>query len=415
MVVRPIITYGCITWVSRTNTEVVRKSLSKIQRLACVCITGGMKSCPTAAMEVILNLPPLHVAVETTAELVTIRIANGDLKRSRTSMARDSVVMSSCPYALDVPKDKTQPKFFFEKRFCVTISNKKEFCLSTLNPKQHSIKWYTDGSKTSTGTGAGIVGPGVRHYEALGREATVYQAELYALDKCLQINLERKYLSRNIIIHSDSQAALKAISAYSTSSKLVEECRSKLDRLSEGNKVNLTWIPGHAGIAGNEMADALAKKGSASPFVGPEPFFGAGETLGKRLIRMKEAQKSSDYWKALPGLRQAKMLLGNYQGKRAKICRELERKQLRILTGFLTGHCNLNGHLTTIGVKQSNNCRFCQQENEDPRHILIDCEAIARRRAECLGQLQLTEEDLPSLNPHRILQLINVTGLGEVL
>jgi hypothetical protein len=32
-----------------------------LQRVACLWITGAMKTAPTAAMEVLLGLPPLHL------------------------------------------------------------------------------------------------------------------------------------------------------------------------------------------------------------------------------------------------------------------------------------------------------------------------------------------------------------------
>ena len=106
--------------------------------------------------------------------------------------------------------------------------------------------------------------------------------------------------------------------------------------------------------------------------------------------------------------------MGNYFSKRAKQLINLKRK-LRILTGFLTGHCNLNGHLAKIGVKESGLCRFCERANEDPEHILLECEAITRKRAECLDNLRLSKGDIPSLNPLKILNLLKEIGLEEVL
>jgi hypothetical protein len=38
--------------------------------------------------------------------------------------------------------------------------------------------------------------------------------------------------------------------------------------------VGLYWVPGRAGVQGSEIANELAKDGSAVKFVGPEPALG---------------------------------------------------------------------------------------------------------------------------------------------
>jgi hypothetical protein len=66
-------------------------------------------------------------------------------------------------------------------------------------------------------------------------------------------------------ILSDSQAVIKALDNYRSTSKLVWDCHQSLMQLAEHNRVQLMWVPGHEGIDESEMADYLA----TCPFIGP--------------------------------------------------------------------------------------------------------------------------------------------------
>ena len=46
----------------------------------------------------------------------------------------------------------------------------------------------------------------------------------------------------------------------------------QLTKLSTRHTVGLYWVPGHAGVQGNEIADKLARGVSIQKFIGPEPF-----------------------------------------------------------------------------------------------------------------------------------------------
>jgi hypothetical protein len=50
----------------KKNTKI---QLGRMQRMACLAITGAMKSTPTAAMEVLLNLTPLDVLITAEARM----------------------------------------------------------------------------------------------------------------------------------------------------------------------------------------------------------------------------------------------------------------------------------------------------------------------------------------------------------
>ena len=55
--------------------------LNKVQRMACLGITGAMKTCPTAAMEALLGLTPLHLHIKKEAAAAALRMqAEGNLK-----------------------------------------------------------------------------------------------------------------------------------------------------------------------------------------------------------------------------------------------------------------------------------------------------------------------------------------------
>ncbi|KAJ8977442.1 hypothetical protein NQ317_018637 [Molorchus minor] len=110
---------------------------------------------------------------------------------------------------------------------------------------------------------------------------------------------------RTIQICSDSRAALLAIESSKVKSRLVLECKKTLNDLASLNKVILTWVPGHSGV--REMRrpiDWLGKRSAMYP-IGP------GAILGG-------VQNSWHLTKCL-----------------------LNRRDIRMVTGLLTGHCHL--------------------------------------------------------------------------
>ena len=98
---------------------------------------------------------------------------------------------------------------------------------------------------------------------SLGSSATVYQAKLLAIERCVQLCLEEKLRNQRIHIYSDSQAVLKSFCKQKVTSKFLWHCIELLIELSKNNIVQLVWVPGHSGIDGNEKADELARKGSS--------------------------------------------------------------------------------------------------------------------------------------------------------
>jgi len=119
-------------------------------------------------------------------------------------------------------------------------------------PAGKGLVWFTDGSRTAKGTGAGVYGQSVnrRLSTSLGKHATIFWAEVYAILACVHETETQDQPEKYFSICSDSQAALKALQAAKTS-LLVRQCQQALNDISTRDAVGLYWVPGHAGVRGN--------------------------------------------------------------------------------------------------------------------------------------------------------------------
>jgi ribonuclease HI len=287
--------------------------------MACLAITGAMKSTPTAAMEVLLNLTPLNLLIMAEARMALYRLhilkQPADLK-AETGLL--SIQKNVSDPILDMRSDHTIPVYNYSKTFNVIIDINYWRNKVPVLPKDALI-WYTDGSRTDLGTGSGIYGlkPNQSYSFSLSKFASVFQTEIYAILLCAYQNIRRAYKNKCILIFSESQAALKALSGLKVFSRLVEECHKALFALATLNEVTLVWVPGHHGIPGNEMADKLAKQASDMPLLGPEPALGIPKCLAREAITSWTKHQHFSTWKVMPGCRHGKLFIGKSCKKRA--------------------------------------------------------------------------------------------------
>lgn len=57
-VIRPMLTYGSMLWLPRLKYKVSRTELIRLQRLTCLATKGAMRMASTAAVDVLMGLPP---------------------------------------------------------------------------------------------------------------------------------------------------------------------------------------------------------------------------------------------------------------------------------------------------------------------------------------------------------------------
>ena len=277
-----------------------------------------------------------------------------------------------------------------------------------------SITWYTDGSRTDSGTWSGIYGqrPNRSYCFPLGKFATVFQTEIYAILQCEYENIRRAYKNKQILIYSDSQAALKALSGPKVTSRLVAECLDALFALASLNEVTLVWVPRHQGILGNEQSDKLARQASALPILGPEPALRIPKCLAREAIKNWTKHQHFSTWKDTPGCRNGKLFIGKPRKKRTDNLLKLGRHQVKMVVAILTGHAPVRGCLLTMGLFNGDpSCRFCGMETETVQHITCCCESLTRQRYNVLGELFLKPKEISTASVRDLCLFIRETGL----
>jgi ribonuclease HI len=131
--------------------------------------------------------------------------------------------------------DVMKPVFNLEPKYRVTMLAREEWTRGPGTPPVvKGIVWFTDGSRTAEGPGAGVNGQSVnrRLIIPLGKHATGFQAEVHMILACAQEIEAQDRPEKFVSICSDSQAAMKALQAAKTTSPLVRQCQQALNDIS---------------------------------------------------------------------------------------------------------------------------------------------------------------------------------------
>ena len=397
-IVRPMICYGAMIWGHRAP-ELISK-FRRINRMAINTFANFPKSTPTIALEVMLDILPLHLFCVQEATAARLRLDDvlefGWHGTSHTKLHATSHMKflegKLQEFNLDVRNTDRFNGLKWGEGFKI---NRDSFDGAAKHRQLTQLNVYTDGSKLDAQTGAGLaIYRGKQEIEnawfRLPNGTTVFQAEVAAISEAAKSLI--KYCetgAKFVKIFIDSQAAIQAIGNPHVRSRTVATAIDNLNDLAKRvTSVTLVWIPAHKGHMGNERADELAKKGSKE--TDKEHYLDVGMPAASLRAALKERiyGEWNTEWLTAKSANHTKGFYGGPSQSKARFVYKLARLELGRFARIVTGHNNLNFFQAKLGLHHSGICRFCQTNDETITHLMAVCPVfLSYQRNILLGEL----------------------------
>ena len=391
-IVRPMLCYGAMIWGHRAP-ELIAK-FRRVNRMAMNTFASFPKSTPTAALEIMLDVMPLHIHCAGEALAARVRLDDvicfgwdglSHTKNHRRSHLRHWADEQS---RHGVPAGELDTCRVVQGNVDYKI-NYNSFDGKAKHRKLSQINVYTDGSRLDNQAGAGYsIRAGKQEIGSkairLPDYATVFQAEIAAIAQATEHLLSQEDLMvKYVKFFVDSQAAIYAVGNQQITSHLVMKAVNLLNDLAKKAKnVSITWIPAHKGHEGNERADELAKEGAKAN--ARDQFLQVPRPLSDIKAKIKNAQYKDwrTEWQSYQGANHTKSFYDGPNVSKARFVYKLARLELGRFIRIITGHNNLRFFQTKIGLWGDSACRLCGQGPETITHFIRNCSRMEGKSEE---------------------------------
>ena len=389
-IVRPAISYAALIWGGLAlEHDTTIEALRRLNRLAMNTMVNVPRSTPTQAMEIILDVMPLHLHIQKEGMSTYLRIQDQiriQWEGVSTNLTRSVSHIRYWEYLAD---DAGIFNIQTESDDCHVLAPSRRFILDTASfvdmdscQQPLDCNVYTDGSKLDDKVGAGVYIKRPGHTVAaesfrLSDHATVYQAEMMAIKQAALI-LQKINDLTTIKFYVDSQAALRTFQSPIIKSRLALSTIGALNLVKKESMI-FVWTKAHVGNPGNEEADKLAKAGTIMDNIIDVPFPAceAKNAVDRGIRKIWQRQ-----WDAYPDARQSRIFHPKISKSLSKSVIIWNKLQLSRYIRAVTGHNNLMYHVHNIDNSISSICRFCLDEREEFNHLAFHCPALWWERQE---------------------------------
>ena len=429
-VVVPHMTYACSTWFTPEDTkgykgqrDYAEKALSSVQKEALRIATGAFRTTPLGVLEAETLTIPIRQRLQKVCYVTALRIRGtplyqkmiqyrqqvrdkdwsskrvAPLQRLETGATR--LVGQIAVQTIEKHQPAITPPWWSPPSIRIAPDREagiQEHDAIVGKATSRNLIIYTDGSDIRGHVGGAATTKTPRGWSYrmayLGKsdQTTVYAAELAGLLQALQMGRDIGYTVDTVTIFTDNQAAIRSARRPASQSgqwllRLIVQLVTVLKQ--RGVRIAIHWIAAHEGVAGNEMADKLAKEATEHHQPQPhcwQPPMTQLQSSCKRTIRSALTEQWKAQWKTGTSSQTYRARFGGDLDKTAlALYSNLPKACAAILIQLRSGKVALASYLHQIKKAESPACD-CRQGNQTVTHVIEECPLLRTQRRRVLGR-----------------------------